>query len=507
MIYNQQTTINIISICGLLVALILFSVRAYGMFSFYEPLQAQARGAEFESLFVIWKYINGQPIYQDPTHIPYTLSAYNWLFYVIYGEIAGTILSLLSLDDAWLPTVCHAITVAFGAIGASVMYSLIVEISKAKYFSHRIMTAVAAVFFFFGPLPGYWTFAPAPDFLALIFSMLTLWVFFRGYARRPLFTTLCICVLVYMTWALKQNYLYVPAAIGFSFLLRRRWRDALLLAVLPFATIALTGWVGGPEYYSQLQLGNYVVLVMTLEEWWKNFFNFSIKLLPYLALLFGAAASHIFTRENLSIRMAVTEKPELMVIFIGLGVAISEAFITGAFVGAGENHYFMFGVFVVISAIVIYEKAQPNTRIKKLLAISFALGWALNILAVGTVLAGWQGSLSVMYMHEKRIQRQRCLAGLSSSIFVDGSHMMLPWMVPAKDHFVLSYSYLSDHAAGLEKEEGGVGGLMNKGYFDQIAILKWRGRQFDGSDLSLYPYLIRSCAGLAVYSQRPLSEN
>jgi len=66
-------------------------------------------------------------------------------------------------------------------------------------------------------------------------------------------------------------------------------------------------------------------------------------------------------------------------------------------------------------------------------------------------------------------------------------------MYPADQHFVLQTSYYWDRTAGIEMEGGGLGGLMDKGYFASLAVSVNKQGQFDGSDLSQYQKVPSSC--------------
>ena len=71
--------------------------------------------------------------------------------------------------------------------------------------------------------------------------------------------------------------------------------------------------------------------------------------------------------------------------------------------------------------------------------------------------------------------------------------MSLPWMYPADQHFVLQTSYYWDRTAGIKMEGGGLGGLMDKGYFASLALNLNKQGQFDRSDLSRYHNVQSSC--------------
>ena len=127
----SQRTVSYLALGAAGLGVLLIAVRGYYAISFSEPLQLVTSGAEYESLFVIWKYINGLTVYADHTRIPFAGSFYNWVYYFFYGEVTGAGLNHLSLGDAWLPTVTRLITAAGAVYGAWISARLFREFSAA----------------------------------------------------------------------------------------------------------------------------------------------------------------------------------------------------------------------------------------------------------------------------------------------------------------------------------------------------------------------------------------
>ena len=74
-------------------------------------------------------------------------------------------------------------------------------------------------------------------------------------------------------------------------------------------------------------------------------------------------------------------------------------------------------------------------------------------------------------------------------------------MTSAKQPFVLHLNYPFDLAAGIEMEGGGIGGLIDQGYFATLALDKGRKGHFDGSELKRYRSRPGDCAGLIIYDR------
>ena len=76
----------------------------------------------------------------------------------------------------------------------------------------------------------------------------------------------------------------------------------------------------------------------------------------------------------------------------------------------------------------------------------------------------------------------------------------LPWIMPPKNPFVSHYHYFTDHAAGIKMEQGGISGLMDRGYFATLAFQSKVDR-YDGADLKRYQIRPQTCPGLVIYDR------
>ena len=70
--------------------------------------------------------------------------------------------------------------------------------------------------------------------------------------------------------------------------------------------------------------------------------------------------------------------------------------------------------------------------------------------------------------------------------------------MPAKYHFVIQTNYRWDKPGGIEMEGGGVGGLIDKGYFASIALV---GEKFDNSDLRRYLPRKEKCGANTIFDR------
>jgi len=189
---------------------------------------------------------------------------------------------------------------------------------------------------------------------------------------------------------------------------------------------------------------------------------------------------------------------------IGMLVAVIIAIPASAKQGSAENYYFTFSFFAALSVMVATVWLLVGESISRIFLIMVAFGWLVNLAGVGSVLAGVNGKLSNLYIHKDFIIARQCLNSLHlpQPALINHPYLALPWMVPAQQHFVLQTSYRWDRAAGVKMEGGGLGGLIDHGYFASLALSEDNEGQFDGSSLERYELTSKMCNGFVVYRRK-----
>ena len=114
---------------------------------------------------------------------------------------------------------------------------------------------------------------------------------------------------------------------------------------------------------------------------------------------------------------------------------------------------------------------------------------------------GVNGILSVRASHDNLMAMKSCLTDISQPVYVENPYLALPWMVPTDQPFVTHFNYYTDRVAGIEKEGGGIGGLMDRGYFATIVLSSNATGRFDGSDLSRYRPRPTACPDVVIYDR------
>ena len=489
---------------GVLASLILMAARVYGAISFAEPLQGMTRGVEYEMMYSIWQYAEGWSVYTDPNRIPFTASYYNWLHYAAYGEVVKAVQALTSVDDAWLPTITRLTTLAGCFAGTWTTYRAAVDLLDIQRRLLRWFAGLFAAFLFLGPLLGFWAIATGPDIWPMVFVVVAIHGFSRCYPHNRVAAVLIAAVLGYAAWAFKQNFLYIPGTVGLFLLLRRDWMAAVGFSVLLVGAAALTFWVGGPEYTRSL-LFRGTATGLSGAVFLHNAANAAVKFLPILlAFIAGLVAVAVSHQARRAVIDPVRSRPVLMIPYIGLLISLLEALPTSAIVNASENHYFVPAVFLTLATLQMIVHLSGAYRCTWVIAAAGVLGWALNILAVGAVLAGFQGIVSVRPFHAGLMAQAKCLQGIAEPFYVFNSYLALPWIVPSDQPFVVHFDYWQDVADGIAKEAGGVPGLVHDGYFATVVLPEER-RGGPLADLDLDRYRPRPdvCQGMVIYDRVP----
>ena len=91
---------------------------------------------------------------------------------------------------------------------------------------------------------------------------------------------------------------------------------------------------------------------------------------------------------------------------------------------------------------------------------------------------------------------------MPAPVFVKDLTLSLPWITPAEESFIISFYYDTDRAAGRVFEAGGIGGMIESGYFNalvfEIPLPGIDGATFDG-----YEMQTARCGDWVVYLKAP----
>lgn len=480
--------------------LVLMAVRMSSVFSFTEPMHVVTSGWEQENLMAMWAYMNDQPIYVSRFDIPYRWAIYNWLFYVGFATVAGAVTEALSLSDQWLPTVARLVTVValpVGIFGTMRAYTLLIGPAKGRL---GWLYGASAVLLIAGPLMGFWGMTARPDPWAMVLEIWGVVIFWSLYGKQPLRAVLVFCVFAYFAWALKQSNVGALGGVGLFLLYKRQWQLLAVLTGIMVSAWGVTLSMGSDIYLKSLTLSEFQTQnlpgaggqsVWTLAHAADVIGKFMVKTLPFV---FGAA----ITVGALSASSAFWEKIKadegLALTACGVLATLAIAVPTSFQMGSADHYFFTASFF--LSALALWGLRQSPTG---WFSHGATAAWGLQALAIGAVLFGIKGVLSVAPTHQNLTEAKRCTDKLSRPLYAADPYLSLPWMTPGTPSFVLAYGYVQDRAAGREFESGGIGGLIEKGYFKALILSPQLSDRFDGGSLALYRLTGKPCGTYRVY--------
>ncbi|MFI4938473.1 MAG: hypothetical protein ACHQJ6_08215 [Candidatus Berkiellales bacterium] len=492
---------------GVLATLILVWCRAEQVFSFIDPRHVVTSGFEEESLFAMWKFLNGEPIYQSPHSIPFAASYFNWLFYQIYGSVISFVTTTFHLTNDWIPTIGRGFTLLVVTLGCYVSYRLFTITRRPLPRLFAPFALCLSIILWFGPLPGYWVMTVRPDLLGLLFDTSAALWFLAYFPRRPVLAVLLAALGCYLSWSCKQINVAMPIAIGIFLLSQQKWRYFLLFSVVLSSAYALTLLLASDVMRQMLFLKN-TAMPLSLEVWLGNFILFLKKTLfvwPLLAVVF------IFTKHKVLdplIRLGVCG-------LVGWGMILLPA---SSKVGSADNYHFIASLFLLCiiagGFASLFEAREP--KIVRWRERGMILSGVCLIALIAAAFAN--GSIAALHQqHEDHLSLKNCIAQLPQPVLVLNHYATLPWMNPtiaptiaptinptinqSRNTFMLAYNYWSDRQAGRIFEQNGVGGLVQQGYFNALILTPEYATSpvFDGGSLSSYQYRPGLCQGFAIF--------
>jgi len=483
--------------------LTLFAVRFSSAISLTEPLQLHTTGDEFTNIFYVWKYTQGQPIYNDPYESPYSLFVYNRLFPAVYGTFSKAIMWVFSLEDAWLPTVSRLLTLIAAFAGAAASYISFVRASEAHDNSRKALCLGFAIFIMFGPLIGFWALTVRADLWAMFFEIIGITLFLAYYPRKRISAVLFVVVAVYLAWSFKQGNIFSAGGVGLLLLARRDWKPLLVLATLLPTAWAVTFYIGDELWLRSITLNDYPLLP-TVERMVRNMANFGVKSGPLLFFLAALAAVAFKSRDRL---MSLWRNDAFMLTSGAAACALTLSIPASAQHGGAENYFFTLSYFLglMIMASLPMLVREGGAALKWPI-LAGSVGWGTLLVAVILVLSGVAGVTDIRPQHEAYTRMKQCADTLPRPLFINTPYMGLPWMTPGNTPYVFSFVYYKERALGKKFQDGGIGGLIAKGAFNAVVAFDSEG-VVDGASLDGYTLTERpQCPDLYVYLRNPSAE-
>lgn len=472
--------------------LVLMALRVGSALSFAIPLHVVTSGTEHGPLYTIWKAVNGLSIASDRHNFPYDSTVYNWIFYRLYGLATGQALSILHLDEEWLPTIARLLTLsAFLPMVLAARHAI--GLAGGSFEAEGRPAWAVAILLSAGPLVGFWVVTARPDYWATLIEILAIIAFWRleaeGKRKRAVFA---FALLALLAWSLKQTNIFALAGMGLFLLLRLRWVDLALLCATSVGGWAITLSIGGPDFARNLFFVG-IPLNYQLLHPFVVFKSFLLKALPILAFLL---AGILLTLRDTSLRLQWVKDERLFFSLCGLAASLLLAFMTSIQEGSAENYYFTPSVFAALAGFRLMSLL--GSRPFPIWAQGLqAGGWAGLGLAMLLVLSGQAGALSVRPQHDIFTAQRQCLEPLTPPYYVKDDYLSLPWMAKGNPPIALSYSYYDERRVGNAFQHGGLGGLIEQGFFTTLVfVAQTLPEELDGAKLTGYIPRPGACAGM-----------
>ncbi|CCQ75463.1 exported protein of unknown function [Magnetospira sp. QH-2] len=473
------------------------AIRFNSAISFSVPMHVITSGWEQESLFAMWKYVNGLDIYSSPYEIPYSIAFFNWLFYETYGQFISIIHNIFDLSGDWIPTTGRLFSIVGLLFGTIISYSALLSVTNTKNAFLKAVFFLTAIYLMFGPLIGFWGFTIRSDIWGMVLDILAVYLFWRFYGTRPYTAVVLAAIALFCAWSFKHINVYSAVAIGLYLLFSLRIKLLMTLTFVYFLFVSAALYIGSFEYLETLFFRP-AIYGFDLEHLWMNLKNFVVKsaptLIPLLVMVFVFLFSKNMRREILS------REPGKYIVISILPIFAFTVFIASKN-GAAENYYFVFSFYVALAAAifmqVIFESKEDSPvensgPTRTALVVAMITGWNTASLAVLSVLLGVTGVLSVGGTHERLSQIKSCLSEMPTPVFVPDMYASLPWMNPSDEPIILSWNYRLERSLGVPFQHGGVGGLIDSGYFASLLVPE-TAEELDGSRMEKYRETGKKC--------------
>ena len=436
-------------------------------------------GCEEEALFPIWKAATGQAVYADADQMPFSASYYNWLFYAVYGGVVRGVLAVTHLGTDALPAIARMITVGFSAACVAMIYLLLQTLKPGGLAGSRFGRLACSVFLMVNPLTGPWLYTARPDLAALLCELIGLWFALR-HVRDGNRGHLVLAVAAgLLAWSFKQNFVHLLGGLCVFFLLRRQWKDLLAVTAISVVVASGTLWIGGGAYRHAL-IGAQLNCQVSAESAWMLFQQATANA-PQLVALAAGLIIILLLRTRWRPAPAVELLAAVSLVAFGIGfLGISKQ-------GADTNYFIPASVLAMIWCLSLHRE-DTSWPVEARRGVNF-LHWSGVAAACVAVAAGLWPQISrsseavTRIVHARSVEAKpaalaseldilkRHLRELPGPIFVTDRACNLPWIQPKAPHFVYSFMYALDKKSGHSVEGGGIGGLIEAGYFETVVVL------------------------------------
>jgi len=483
----QISLSDILLVIGATIIFILFILRFNQVFHFDTPWMISTSGYEEESLYALYKYLYGLPVYQDPHQLPFAASYFNWLFYHIYGNFISLLVPTLKLQDQWIPTLGRLLTVGITLLGCALTTRLLQKLSSQQPLN--FLTAFClSLYLWFGPLIGYWSMTVRPDLLALLFELMAAYAIITYLPKWPVRAVIVAAIGCYASWSCKQINVVMPLSIGLFLLWQRQLKLALILSTVFFALLAITMLLASEAMIQNVFFIG-TAIPLSFDTFYLNIWHFVKKTIPLLCL---GMVYFVALWRYPALRITALNHPAFRFATCGIIAWCLILLPASAKEGSAENYYFTLSLYLTLWVGAMLSFNPPQWTKKGFgaagLLATFSVAWGLHSSPL----------ISIQAQHAQHERLYQCMLNAPQPILVLNHYAALPWMNPSQHSFVLAYNYWRDRSQGVLFENNGIGGLIANGYFNTLVIPKEIGETLDTANLENYQRISELCGNYAI---------
>ena len=330
------------------------------------------RGVESNVVYTLQQIlVDNSLLYQDPNHLPYAITQYSPLYYLICDGIL-TVLKIDSANFLIIRIVSRCISLLF-LIGSIVVFFKIVtqKFNSSKSFG-IFLSSLLFVFLF------PWNFLSRPDGLVLFFVLFSFYFLIQYIYSNQSKLILLVGACSFFAIASKQNGVVLPLIIGVFFLINKNWK-AIFYLIIGFCFALFLIWLvllTGNYSLNFLKanivdgVNNHIDIIYALKRPYKDFLiYFGLFTLAFISILKSNLKAWISPLSSLNVLLTVS-------LFIWFIISVIFALKTGS----GVNY---FNELLVIMLLILAKEINSGNKIKmvskKISSILFIIGIQVSI--------------------------------------------------------------------------------------------------------------------------------
>jgi hypothetical protein len=412
-------------------------------------------GGDGAVIYPIWKEMHHLPVYSWPLSFPFTLSTFNYLFYLAYAVV----LKLAGASGASIMIWGSLFTPTFVIIGAIAQWKLVQRLLDLSGVRDAASLLFALGLWTCTSIIAGWAFTIRPDMPAVALVMIALSI----VVRKARFAFAYAGVVFYLAWSFKQSEILALVGVLLFLAVRKRWREASVMVAVFALLVSVTLLLGTPEY-------RYNILVaprLVKEFSFAHAFPLASKFLVGNVYWLLAPVALLFATPGRQVKNAVH------LLLFCLGVALIGGLAGLAKVGAYSEY--LLEAFVVGSTLFQIAAFTAPGKLANALIILGCIQPAVQMASLPSGSAqphlfGTVGIANPRQYAEAVALRDR-LAPMRKPMFTPNGVFSLPWYSSANDSPALIIEPIFHDATRDNCSGGCVEGMLQRGEIPTVMLL------------------------------------